>query len=236
MPLVVAAVGVVAVAVGAGVAARSALRVRLIDSVREDARDHRDFQVRAVAAVNALGTASALVIRTRLAFLRAQRNKAHAHLIDTGVTTPITLEAAHFSPTEDARVVVATEEWRRILAEGHAFASEATSSALEAFDQKRAELVDAVNVATDRSDISDAIRGLEAADALCEDLRSHFGKQIYRHLQVEKVSGSARMFQLAHMRTLRAFAKQVTAMHHADIDAAQELISRSEREHKKTRA
>ena len=130
-------------------------------------------------------------------------------------------------------MVVATEEWRRILAEGHAFASDGTGTALEAFDEQRAKLVTAVNLATAQPEISDAIRGLEAANVLCDDLRDFYGKQVYRNLQVEKVSGSARMFQLAHIRRLRTFTKRVTAMHHADIDAARDLISRSAIEHDK---
>lgn len=234
MPLVVAVVGVIAVAVGAGLAARSALRVRLIDSEREDARDHRDFQIRAVAAVNALGTASAHVIRARLAFVRARHDEAQAQLLATGVTAPITVDKqSGISPKEDARVAASTEEWRSILAEGHAFASAGTGDALQAFDQRRAELVSAVNAATVQSKFADVIRGLEAADLICEDLRSHYAKQIYRNLQVEKVAGSARVFQLAHVRRLRTFTKRVTAMHYADIDQAQDLITRAASEHDK---
>jgi len=233
MPLVVAFVGVVAVAVGAWVAARSALRVRLIDMVREDARDHRSFQIRAVAAVNALGTASAHVIRARLAFMRDKREEARVQMLATGAPVKIRLEGPFsLSPAEDARVTAATDDWRGILAEGHAFASGGTGDALEAFDVRRAELVNAVNAATVQADISDAIRGLEAANVICDDLRSYYARQVYRHLQIEKVAGSARVFQLAHIRKVRTFAKKVTAMQYADIDKAQELVSRtaSERE------
>lgn len=231
-PLLIAAIGVIAVAIGSWVSARSALRVRLIDTVREDARDHRDFQVRAVAAVNALGTSTAHLIRARLSFLEAQREEARAFLEASDTPSTVTFEGPfNLSPAEDARVAAATVEWRNVLAEGHAFASPETGQALQAFDERRAELVTAVNVATTASDISDSIRGLEAADAACEDLRQHYARQIYRNLQVEKVAGSSRVFQIAHMRKLRTFAKKVTAMQDRDIADARKLITRTEIEH-----
>lgn len=234
VPLVVAVVGVVAVAVGAGVAARSSLRVRLIEMEREEDRDHRDFQIRTVAAVNALGTATAHLIRARLTFLRALRDEARARMSESGDPTQIAMPGPfNLSPSEDARVASATDQWRSILAEGHAFASAGTGNALEAFDQRRAELVTAVNEATLEPDISDSIRGLEAADLLCTDLRVHYGRQIYRHLQVAKLAASARVFHLAHVWRLGAFTRQVANMHHADIDAAQDLIARNTAEHDK---
>ena len=226
IPLTVAGVGVVAVAAGAWVAARSALRVRLIDMMREEARDHRSFQIRAVAAVNELGTASAHLIRARLTFMREKRDEAHARSIAAGGGAPIVLEGPFdISPSQDARVAAATDEWRSILAEGHAFASGGTGAALEAFDLKRAELVIAVNDGTAQADISDAVRGLEAAARVCDDLRAHYARQIYRQLQVEKAAGAARVFQLAHIRLLRTFAKKLTARYYSDIGAAEAVIA-----------
>ncbi len=222
MPLVVAVIGVIAVTVGAWLAARSALRVRLMDMVREDARDHRDYQVRAVAAVNALGTASAHLIRARLAFLRQQRDAARTEALAMKAPATITMEGPFdLSPDEDKRVARATDEWRFILAEGHAFASEGTGLALQGFDAKRSELVSAVNEALTQIDVSDAIRGLEVAQSICDDLRGLQARSLYRELQIEKVAGAARVFRLAHIRRLRSFAKQVARMHEADIERAQ---------------
>lgn len=232
VPLVVAVVGVIAVAVGAGVSARSSLRVRLIEMEREEERDHRDFQIRTVAAVNALGTASAHLIRARLAVARNLRDEAHAQHATTGA--PVSVKShVDISPGEDARVAAATEGWRSILAEGHAFASTGTGDALQAFDERRAELVTAINVATVESNLADVIRGLEAADLMCEDLRSHYAKQIYRNLQVEKIAGSARVFQLAYVWRLGALTKGVARMHHTDIKEAQGLVARINVEHDK---
>ncbi|KAA0960805.1 hypothetical protein FQ142_07945 [Microbacterium sp. ANT_H45B] len=232
VPLVVAAVGVIAVSAGAGVAARSSLRVRLIEMEREEDRDHRDFQIRTVAAVNALGTASAHLIRARLVLLRALRDEARAQMRESGTTTRINVPGPFdLSPDEDTRVATATEQWRSILAEGHAFAAPGTGDALQAFDERRAELVTAINQATLEPDISDSIRSLEAAELICTDLRVHYGRQIYRHLQVAKLAASARVFHLAHVWSLGTFTKRVANMHHADIDSARRLIERTATEH-----
>jgi hypothetical protein len=231
IPLVVAIVGVIAVSVGAWVAARSTLRVRLIDMMREDSRDHRNFQIRTVGAVNELGTASSHLIRVRLSYLRAMCEQARTQALASGGPVTISLQnSTEVSAVEEARVADATDAWRSVLAEGHAFASTGAGDALQALDQRRADLVNAVNAATSRVNIDDAIRGLEAANEICNDLRGHFARQVYRHLQIEKVTGSARVFQLAHIRKLRTLTKQISRMQEAQIDEANKLIENADRE------
>ncbi|POH75169.1 hypothetical protein CVS27_00725 [Arthrobacter glacialis] len=76
IPIVIAILGLAGVAVGGGLAATSLLRVRLIDKVREDSRGHRDFQVRAVEAMNELGTSSAHLIAKRISTLTQAHDAA----------------------------------------------------------------------------------------------------------------------------------------------------------------
>lgn len=230
IPIVIAILGLSGVAVGGWLAARSLLRLRLIDKVREDSRDHRDFQVRAVEAMNELGTASAQVIIKRISVLSQAREAARAEILASGNRKKITIEPLNLSPDEDKRIVKATEAWRSVLAEGHAFASTGTGEALSAMDQRRSELVSAINEAVMQKDISDTIRSLEAAQDISEDLRSHYARQVYRHLQIEKVMGDTRVFQLAHMRRLRTFAKNLTEMHRDQITEGQKLIEDADNE------
>lgn len=230
IPIAIAFLGLAGVAVGGWLAATSLLRLRLIDKVREDSRDHRDFQVRAVAAINELGTSSAHVITKRISTLTQARDAARAEIKASGNREPVTINSLNLSPDEDKRVTKATESWRSILAEGHAFASTGTGEALGAMDQRRSDLVSAINSAISQKDISDTIRGLEAAQIISEDLRTHYARQVYRHLQIEKVTGDTRVFQLAHMRRLRTFNKKLTEMHQDQIAEGQKLIKDAELE------
>lgn len=230
IPIITAILGLTGVAIGGGLAATSLLRVRLIDKVREDSRDHRDFQVRAVAAVNELGTSSAHLIAKRISSLTQARETARAEIEASRNREPVTIDSRDLSPDEDKRLTKATETWRSILAEGHAFASLGTGEALGAMDQRRSELVNAVNSAIAQNDISDIIRGLEAAQIMSEDLRSYYARQVYRHLQIEKVTGDTRLFQLAHMRGLRKFCKKLTEMHREQAAEGQKLIEDAELE------
>ncbi|WP_295850380.1 hypothetical protein [uncultured Microbacterium sp.] len=218
VPLIVAAVGAVAVGVGAWIASRSALRSRLIDLTREDERERRAFQVRVVSAVNVLGVATAHLLRVRLEGMRAivAQLRMQAASGATGTVT-VSVDPDTLSPKEDARVVAATDAWRTVLAEAHVFASDATHAAMSAFDDHRAVVTDAINTGTRQNDLITAIAELEHAQEMCDDLRSYFAEQIYRELQAEMLTGTARVFFLGHVRRLRYFVKDADEKHRGGI-------------------
>jgi hypothetical protein len=220
VPLGLALIGVLGVIFGARIAATSTLRSRLVDMMREDFRDQREFQIRAVAAVSELGTASALLILRRLDVLNETRANAIAALTKTEQTAPVQTFPGALSPAEDKRLTIATERWRSVLAEGHAFASDSTGQALRIFDEHRSSLVTIVNRATAETDLLQAIIGFELATESCDTLRSTHAVAIYRNLQIEKVSGTARIFHLAHVRRLSAFTKKLTTLYERQIEAA----------------
>ena len=220
VPLSLALLGVLGVVLGARIAATSSLRSRLVDMMREDSQEQRAFQIRAVAAVNELGTSSTLLILRRLSALNEAKASALMAIEASGTSHVAQAFPGDLSPAEDKRVAAATEKWRVVLAEGHAFASDSTGHALQQFDERRSTLVTIVNEATGEPDLIDAIRGLESAKKVCEELRSESAVQIYRNLQIEKVSGSARIFHLAHVARLGSFTKEITAMYDKQISTA----------------
>jgi hypothetical protein len=225
VPLALALIGVLGVVFGARIAATSNLRSRLVDMMREDSQEQREFQIRAVAAVNELGTASALLIIRRLSALHEAKTSAMMTLEASGTSSAVQIRPEHLSPAEDRRVAAATERWRSVLAEGHAFASDSTGHALRQFDARRSTLVTTVNEATGETDLIDAITGLESAANVCEELRSEDAVRIYRNLQIEKVSGSARIFHLAHVRRLGSFTKTLTALYEEQISVARARLA-----------
>ncbi|MDQ1124886.1 hypothetical protein [Microbacterium trichothecenolyticum] len=218
VPLVVAAVGAVAVAIGGWMAARSSLRGRLIDMLRDDERERRAFQVRAVSAVNVLGVATGQLIRARLQGLQGIEAglRAQAAAGASGTVT-VNVDADTLSPKEDARVIAATEAWRTVMAEAHVFASDETYTAMRAFDDKRAEVVDAVNAGTQQSDLLTAIVDLEAAQEACDELRERYTHRLYRELQIEKLTGTASVFFLAHAVLLRKRIREADRAHQQGI-------------------
>lgn len=213
IPLLVAALGAGAVAIGAGIASTSALRVRLIDMVREEEKDRQAFHVRVVAAVNRLGTASAALNRARLAALNARLNEARRLAASGEQPGQIMIPGGLISPTEDARVATATDEWRAVLAEAHVFASEETGAAMRAFDEQRAALVTAENNAVVIPDLLLAIRAMESAGSIGDDLRSTHAKRIYRALNAEKRNGAAKVFHMAYVGRPGKLAKQIYDLH-----------------------
>lgn len=229
LPLIVALVGVLGVGVGGWLAARSTLRVRLIDMLQDSAREHREFQARVVAAINELGTALAHVIAKRRQVLQRLLVEARAKAAASKDGGTVSIDPLELSPEEDTRVVRATERWRAVMAEGHTYASQEAGEAMQAADIRRSELVEAVNASFTHSDILDAIEALDEAGKICDDFREHYARQVYRHLQIEKVAGEARIFQLAKVRRLRKMANDLTALFEGQIADGRLLVSEADR-------
>lgn len=229
VPLTVAAVGAVAVAIGGWMAARSSLRGRLIDMMRDNEQERRAFQVRVVRAVNDLTLASTHLNRERLSALRrlVEEARSQAETLSDSGSVSFTFTTANLSPKADARAAAATDAWRSVFAEAQVFASGETYGALEAFDFQRGELVDAVNAAMRQPDLLASIVKMEAADELCNELSNSFAVNVYRQLQIEMLKGGARIFYLGHVMRLRRFAKETDGLHRQGIRIIEERIAQS---------
>lgn len=219
IPALVAVLGLIGVGVGAWLASGSALRIRLMDLTQRLNETQRDFQIRAVSAVNALGIAMALAVEHKSQSLRAIIDDAVARARAAGVAAgTIQFDAEVRLPNElDEGVKAATAAWRAVLAEAQAFTDSTMAAAFEEFDAQRELVVKAANAASD-------LAGLENAMREAERLRGDFGPQIYRVLQLEKVKGSWRMYQLAHVRGIRRLARQISSATATEIERGEELI------------
>jgi hypothetical protein len=220
VPVIIGVLGLIGVAVGGWLASGSALRIRLMDMTQRQAESQRDFQIRTVTAVNALGIAMGLAMDYRedalTRILRENIERAQAAGVRTG-TIEVTGQLV-IDPDLLERVRAATEAWRSVLAEAQAFSDSAMSAAFVEFDNQREKVVKTSNSATD-------VEGMRRASKEADVLRNQCGPQIYRVLMVEQAKGSWRMYQLAHIRRIRALARQISTAVAAEIVKGEQLIA-----------
>lgn len=193
VPLVLALLGIGGVAIGAWIAARSALRSRLIDLNVAEAEAERAFGIRAVGVVANLGIATHHLIED----LQQRGEKIASDANGHPVSVMLSLDA-----TRSKQVERLTDEWRAVLAEAQFYTAGRLADALYAFDQQREIVVKDVNSARTEQDLAKALRD-------CDVWREHHARQVYRLFQIDKVQGRARVYRLAHVWRLRRFAKQL---------------------------
>lgn len=197
-PLWVAVVGVVGLSIAAWIAARSALRQRLIDVARADFDKRSEFHVRAIAAINEIGITSALVIHyyhaTFTAALAAMRQGPRPPLGgESHLQIPI-------DPALGARVETATAAWRTTLAESHLYTGGTLSDAIGEFDVQRAVAIEAINA------MDGTPESLTLAEAELSTLTDFNTRRLYLLLQVEKVRGSGTLAHIARRWFPRRYA------------------------------
>lgn len=199
--VLVALIGIVGLLLAAWLASRSALRVRLIDLAVADEREAAAYHVRTIAAVNELGIVTALVYAAYRdsikAAVLAAREEAKTSGNEAALHAPL---AIALKPALESRNAAATTAWRTALAEGHYYANPELSQVLQAYDRQRAVVVDALNEINDPA-------GLEKVERELELWREHYGRQLYRHLQIAKIHGRFGIAHLAQVRRLRGWAK-----------------------------
>lgn len=182
VPIAVAVVGLVGLAVAAWIASRSAIRVRIVDMLREEGEVVRAFQVRTVSAVNEVLIAMGQVHLSLKAKLDQIAGDAQARAQNGGaVRVNVTIEL-HHDPEQLQRVRTATAEWRAVLAESQYHSDQQLANALQAWDEQRERVVLALN----REDMRDLETAGEALDRLGEVET----RQLYRVLQVRKVQST----------------------------------------------
>ncbi|WJM15521.1 hypothetical protein [Microbacterium arborescens] len=193
VPLILALLGIVGVAIGAWIAARSALRSRLIDLNAAEAASERAFGIRAVAVVTSLGIATHHLIEDL-----QQRGQKIADAAD-GRPVTVMLE---LDPARSKQVELLTDEWRAVLAEAQFYTTGKLAKALYEFDQQRDIVVKGVNGATHAE-------GLASASDACAVWREYHARQVYRLFQIDKIQGRARIYRIAHVRRLRHLARSL---------------------------
>lgn len=226
LPIAIAIIGLLGGAIGARIGASSSLRLRLVDIVQSDNDAHHKFHVQAVAAVNELGLATHHMLNRRIGYIRTLISSAQPNELPQQVT----LKPLEISPNEDLRVASATEAWRSVLAEAHVFAKQRSISAFEKYDQQRHEVISLTDGAWSKSALTEVLKQLEAAMEACEMLREHFGRQIYRELQIEKATGTVAVFDLARRWRLRRVAKQIVDATAKQIASGLELVENANKE------
>ena len=191
LPVAIAAVGLLGVFGAAFIAARSAVVVRLIDSNRAIAEEHRAFQRLVVNAVNELALAQGqwmlaikAAIELAIASVKPGQTKIDLSVPDGGHTS---------------RIESATVKWREAMAEAHLYADEETVHAMEAYDARRAVVVEALNK-----------HQIETAERENNLLLEYDARQIYRLLQITKVK--TELAFIGPMRAIR-FRKALRNVH-----------------------
>ncbi|MGU3358665.1 hypothetical protein ACLBWJ_15530 [Microbacterium sp. M4A5_1d] len=193
VPLILALLGIIGVAIGAWIAARSALRSRLMDLNGAEAASERAFGIRAVAIVTNLGIATHHLIED----LQQRGQKIAAAADGRPVTVMLGLD-----PVRSKQIELLTDEWRSVLAEAQFYTTGKLAEALYAFDQQRDIVVKSLNGATRAEDLA------AAADA-CAVWREYHARQVYRLFQIDKIQGRARIYRIAHVRRLRHLARSL---------------------------
>lgn len=193
VPLILALLGIIGVAIGAWIAARSALRSRLVDLNAAEAASERAFGIRAVAVVTNLGIATHHLIED----LQQRGRKIAATADGRPVTVMLNLD-----PARSKQIELLTDEWRAVLAEAQFYTTGKLAKALYAFDQQRDIVVKSVNGVTRAED-------LEAAADACAVWREYHARQVYRLFQIDKIQGRARIYRIAHVRRLRHLARSL---------------------------
>lgn len=226
LPIAIAVIGLLGGIIGARIGASSSLRLRLVDIVQSDNDAHHKFHVGAIAAVNELGLATHHMLNRRIGYLRSLTSSVRLDKAQQQVK----LNPLEISPNEDLRVASATEAWRAVLAEAHVFAKARCISAFEKYDQQRHTVISLTDGSWSKPELTDVVEQLEAAMAACETLRGHFGRQIYRELQIEKATGTLAVFDLARRWRLRRVAKQIVKATEKQIASGLELVENANTE------
>lgn len=219
----VAVIGVIGLAFAAWIAARSALRIRLIDLGRADIEDNRDFLARAVAAANELGIAMSRVIDAHERNINDALATATQAVKESGLPPGGTIQVQFRSepdPEVMAREARALDAWRAAIAEGHYHADTELSRAFTAYDVQRSKAVEAINSITDRAHIG------VARDEL-KRLREQQGRQLYRALQRSKLISRNYVAHLAKVWRVRRFARQWSSHLEAGIREVDAMIERA---------
>lgn len=212
VPLAVAAVGAVAVAIGAWMAARSALRSRLIDVFREDEKERSAFHLRTVRAVGQLVMTGWTLIDGRINFLEE---------LIAGTSSPTSSELI---ASQDAAALAAAEAWRSVFDEAHVFAAGELFDAMQAFDDKRRDLAAAVNAASTLPDMAEVVAALKDAKRVSDELGQVAGLSVYLHLQQERMAYDSRLYYVGHAVSLRRFAKFIDDERRRGLKTVQERI------------
>jgi len=212
-----AVLSLIGVLVAAAWAARSAMIVRLLDAQRAGAERFAVFQQDAVAAINELGLSMARYAeqaQDAVARGAAQAIQAAQEPASGSIKFDVRLDTEW-----QARVVRATDAWRLILAQQHAYAGNGVHEALHAIDEQRAVVVDLLNAHrfTDARAAADQLRGYEA-------------RQAYRRLQIVALEREAVMMRLVQTRRLRREMKRTEAFVIDQLKQGEKLIEDAEHE------
>lgn len=213
-----AVLSLIGVLVAAAWAARSAMIVRLLDAQRAGAERFAVFQQDAIAAINELGLSMAryaeqaqdAVARGAANAIQSAREPAHG-----SIKFDVRLD-----PEWEARVVRATDAWRLILAQQHAYAGNGVHEALHAIDEQRAVVVDFLN----------GHRFAEARGA-ADQLRGYEARQAYRRLQIVSLEREVAMMRLVQTRRLRRDLGRAEAFAIEQLERGEQMIADAEREH-----
>jgi hypothetical protein len=214
-PLAPALLGIVGIALGSWIAARSALRSRLIDFNVKEAEDERAFDIRAVSVITELSMASHYGIDDMLT-RGTELARQHAGTDRIANAKPATVEL-RLDPVLMKRVHTLTNHCRETLAEAQFYTAGELAEAFYAFDARREVVVRAVNG-------SDGPADLRAAQRECDGFRDFYVGQIARLLQVDRMRGRARIYHLAQVRRLRRFAKSLAGALQEQMDEGGRIV------------
>lgn len=206
-----AVVSLIGVLVAAAWAARSAMIVRLLDAQRAGADRFAVFQQDAVAAINELGLSMARYAeqaQDSVARGAAQAIQAAPEPASGSIKFDVRLD-----PEWQARVVRATDAWRLILAQQHAYAGNGVHEALHAIDEQRAVVVDLLNA-----------HRFADARAAADQLRGYEARQAYRRLQIVALERDVAMMRLVQTRWLRREIKRTKAFAIEQLERGENLI------------
>lgn len=204
-------------------AARSALRVRLIDVTRENGEPQRRFHIRTIAAVNELALAMHHATEHAQSKVKSAQQEADRRAA-LGLPPPNQTEREELTrldPAPGERVVRATEEWRSVLAEGHYFAGPTVSEAMEAWDRQREVVITAYNT----------LRFDDAGTALAE-LLEYQGRQLYRQLQIAKMESSLALAQVLQEPRLGSYGRRWAGFLNGEMAKTEKSIEEADEEHR----
>lgn len=217
VPIAVAVVGLLGLAVAAWIAARSAIRVRIVDMLREQGEAERAFQVRTVSAVNELLIAMGQLHLTSKAIIDAATAAAHAQAVaNRQAVVNVSVQVPH-DPDQLKRVTTATTEWRSVIAESHYHADQELAEAIQTWDTQRDAVVRALNSAS--------VREFMTAEAALKRLGEVETRQLYRVLQVRKVQSILRVAHALRVVRLHRYNVKWEAQLRGVITQGQELIA-----------
>ena len=222
VPLVLALLGIAGIALGAWIAARSALRSRLIDLNVKEAEQERAFGIRSISVATELSMATHCVIEDMLARgMELARKHAEAARATNAESALVELR---LDPELMGRVSALTDRWREVLAEAQFYTAGKLAAAFYAFDGQRDKVVRAVNEASGPAELKAALRE-------CDAFRDFYVGQIARLLQVDRMRGRARIYHLAQVRRLRDFAKSLAVALQHQMDEGDKLVRAAEQRH-----